>query len=74
MVDVGMSDFKDECDARSCVMKQINIIMENLYEPFGEEQKMRFNELRKPILMWIIEIGRKRDADNEKMIENDDQE
>ena len=74
MVDKGMSDFQDENDARRCVMKQINLIMENLYELFEKEQKLRFIELRKLIIMWVKEIARNRDVDNEKMIKNDSQE
>ena len=61
----GMTDCNDERDALWCVFKQINLIIDNLYKPFGEDQKMRYTELRKLLLIWIIAF-----ISNSKMIMN----
>ena len=69
-MDTGVSDFKDERNARKCLMKQINIIIENLFKPFGEEQKMRFIKLREILLSWIVELARKQDAYEDELFMN----
>ena len=37
----AMTDCDDERDALWCVFKQTNLIIDNLYKAFGEDQKMR---------------------------------
>ena len=59
LLERGMTDFDGECDALMCVFKQINLIIDNLYQPCGEDQKKKYITLRKMILIWIIEYNRK---------------
>ena len=59
LLERGMTDCHDEQDALWCVFKQIKLIIDNLYLPFGEDQKMRYIELRKLLLFWVIEINSK---------------
>ena len=51
LLDRGMTDCDDERDALWCVFKQINLIIDNLYKPSGEDQKIRYIELRKLLLI-----------------------
>ena len=64
-LDWGVAGCDDERDALWCVLKQINLIIDYLYKPFGEDQKMRYIELRKLVLLWVIEINSKLEDDNE---------
>ena len=61
----GKTYCNDERDALWCVFKQIKLTRDNLYKPFREDQKMRYIELRKLVLFWVIEINSKLEDDND---------
>ena len=65
LLERGMTDCNDERDALWCVFKQITLIIDNFYKPSGKDQKMRYIELRKLLLIWIIEFNSKLEDDNE---------
>ena len=57
MLEKGQSDFIEDRVALSNVLSQINSIIENYYQFPEEDIKSENIQLRKTILVWLIECS-----------------
>ena len=60
---MGMTDFDDERNALMKVLQQIKLILDDVPNPIEEEQKIRYIQLRKLVIIWSVEYKRKLEAD-----------
>ena len=65
LLEKGESDFIEDRLALSKVLSQINSMIENVYQFPEEEIKIENVQLRKLIIVWLIECNTKADVDNQ---------
>ena len=65
MLKNGQSDFIEDRIALSNVLSQVNSIIENHYRFAEEDIKSEYNQLRKLILVWLIECSTDPEVDNQ---------
>ena len=61
----GETNFDEEGDALLCVLKHLNLIKDNSYPPYIEDQKRNYIELRRLVLKRYIEFNIKLERDRE---------
>ena len=65
-LEIGQGDFIENRVALSNVLSQVNSIIENHFQFAEEDIKSEYIQLRKLILVWLIECSTEPEVDNEK--------
>ena len=65
LLEIGQSDFIEDTVALSNVFSKINSILENHYQFVEEVTKNEYIQLRKFILVWLIEFSTEPEVDNQ---------
>ena len=66
LLDKRQSDFIDNRVALSKVLSQINSMIENYYQFPAKDIRNEYVQLRKLLLVWLIECNTKPEVDNQQ--------